>query len=117
FMGSQTGQWFKEFGLTVAIATFFSLIVARLITPMMCAHFLRDNGHKEPKGDMVEIYRGALNFAIRRPWATLGGGIVIFVASLFLATQVPMTFIPRFNSDSVQESVEIPPGTPLIEAD
>ena len=117
FMGSQTGQWFKEFGLTVAIATFFSLIVARLITPMMAAHFLRDNGRKEPKGDTIEIYRSALNFAIRRPWATLGGGVAIFVASLFLATMVPMTFIPRFNSDSVQESVEIPPGTPLIEAD
>src|SRR6185295_9624471 len=117
FMGSQTGQWFKEFGLTVAIATFFSLIVARLITPMMAAHFLRDNGRKEPKGDLVEIYRSALSFAIRRPWATLGGGVAIFVASLFLATMVPMTFIPRFNSDSVQESVEIPPGTPLIEAD
>jgi HAE1 family hydrophobic/amphiphilic exporter-1 len=117
FMGSQTGQWFKEFGLTVAVATFFSLIVARLITPMMCAHFLRDSGRKEPKGDMVEIYRGALNFAIRRPWATLGGGIAVFIASLLLATQVPMTFIPRFNSDSIQENVEIPPGTPLIEAD
>jgi len=117
FMGSQTGQWFKEFGLTVAIATFFSLIVARLITPMMCAHFLKDEGKEEPQGDMVEIYRGSLNFAIRNPWKTLGGGIVIFILSLVLATQVPMTFIPRFNSDSVQENVEIPPGTPLIEAD
>ncbi|MBS0384540.1 MAG: efflux RND transporter permease subunit [Proteobacteria bacterium] len=117
FMGSQTGQWFKEFGLTVAIATFFSLVVARLITPMMAAHFLRDTGREEPKGDLVEIYRSALNFAIRNPWKTLGGGIAIFIGSLVLATQVPMTFIPRFNSDSVQESVEIPPGTPLAEAD
>ncbi|MBI3437945.1 MAG: efflux RND transporter permease subunit [Proteobacteria bacterium] len=117
FMGSQTGQWFKEFGLTVAIATFFSLVVARLITPMMCAHFLKDNGHEEPKGDMVEIYRGALNFAIRNPWKTLGGGVIIFALSLVMAFFVPKTFIPRFNSDSVQESVEIPPGTPLAEAD
>ncbi len=117
FMGSETGQWFKEFGLTVAIATFFSLVVARLITPMMCAHFLKDDGKKEPKGDMVEIYRGALKFAIRNPWKTLGGGIAIFGISIVMAFFVPMTFIPRFNSDTVQESVEIPPGTPLIEAD
>jgi HAE1 family hydrophobic/amphiphilic exporter-1 len=117
FMGSETGQWFKEFGLTVAVATFFSLVVARLITPMMAAYFLKDHGHEEPQGDTVEIYRAALHFAITNPWKVLGGGILIFVLSLLLATQVPTTFIPRINSDSVQEQVEIPPGTPLADAD
>jgi HAE1 family hydrophobic/amphiphilic exporter-1 len=117
FMGSETGQWFKEFGLTVAVATFFSLVVARLITPMMAAYFLRNHGHEEPKGDAVEIYRSALGFAIKNPWKVLGGGVAIFVFSILLATQVPTTFIPRINSDSVQEQVEIPPGTPLADAD
>ena len=116
-MNSQTGQWFKEFGLTVAVATFFSLVVARLITPMMAAHFLRDKGHEEPPSDFFEIYRGALSFAIRRPWAIFGLGGVVFVISIFLATQVPMTFIPRFDNGIIQERVEIPPGTPLVEAD
>lgn len=117
FMGSETGQWFKEFGLTVAVATFFSLVVARLITPMMAAHFLKDKGHEEPRGDAVEIYRSALGFAIRRPWATLGMGIVIFVLSLGLTFFVPFTFIPRIDNGNVQENVEIPPGTPLVDAD
>src|SRR5262245_9663693 len=92
-MHSETGQWFKEFGITVAVATFFSLIVARLITPMMAAHFLRDQGHKEPQGDFVEIYRGALGFAIRNPWKTMGMGIGLFVLSFGLIFFVPMTFI------------------------
>jgi HAE1 family hydrophobic/amphiphilic exporter-1 len=116
-MQSQTGQWFKEFGLTVAVATFFSLIVARLITPMMAAHFLKDRGHEAPPGDFVHLYRDALHFAINRPWATFGIGIALFVFSIFLATQVPLTFIPRFDNGIIQERVEIPPGTPLVEAD
>ncbi|MBN8998972.1 MAG: efflux RND transporter permease subunit, partial [Rhizobiales bacterium] len=41
FMGGIAGQYFKQFGLTVAVAVFFSLLVARLITPMMAAFFMR----------------------------------------------------------------------------
>ncbi|WP_395646961.1 efflux RND transporter permease subunit [Terricaulis sp.] len=116
-MNSQTGQWFKEFGITVAVATFFSLVVARLITPMMAAHFLKDKGHEEPRSDMMEIYRGALSFAIRRPWSTLGIGMATFVVSIGLVFFVQMTFIPRFDNGIIQETVEVPPGTPLVEAD
>ena len=53
FMGGVAGQYFKQFGLTVAVAVFFSLLVARLITPMMAAYFLRGHGHAEPKPGMV----------------------------------------------------------------
>jgi hydrophobe/amphiphile efflux-1 (HAE1) family protein len=116
-MNSQTGQWFKEFGLTVAVATFFSLIVARLITPMMAAHFLKDKGHEEPPSDFVEIYRGALNFAITRPWKTLVIGLGLFVISFVPVFAVDKVFIPRFDNGIIQERVEIPPGTPLAEAD
>jgi HAE1 family hydrophobic/amphiphilic exporter-1 len=116
-MHSETGQWFKEFGITVAVATFFSLIVARLITPMMAAHFLRDRGHEEPASDFTEIYRGALSFAIHNPWKTFGLGMVLFIASLFLVLFVKMTFIPRFDNGIIEESVEVPPGTTMIEAD
>ena len=49
FMGGIAGQYFKQFGLTVAVAVFFSLLVARLITPMLAAYFLRGHGHTEPK--------------------------------------------------------------------
>ena len=49
FMGGIAGQYFKQFGLTVAVAVFFSLLVARLITPMLAAYFLRGHGHAEPK--------------------------------------------------------------------
>ncbi|HVY83776.1 MAG TPA: efflux RND transporter permease subunit [Caulobacterales bacterium] len=118
FMTGQTGQWFKEFGLTVAIATFFSLVVARLITPLMAAHFLKDKGETERHGDVSEIYHRALGFSIRHPAWTAFGGFLFFVFSLFvLAPLVPFTFIPRFDNGIVQASAEIPPGTPLVDAD
>ena len=41
FMGGIAGQYFKQFGLTVAVAVLFSLLVARLITPLLAAYFLR----------------------------------------------------------------------------
>src|SRR5690606_38525453 len=41
FMGGIAGQYFRQFGLTVAIAVLVSLLVARLITPMMAAYLMR----------------------------------------------------------------------------
>ena len=119
FMTGGVGPFFREFGLTVAAATFFSLIVARLITPMMAAFFLKNEGHDaEPKpGAFVLFYRDALGWAIHNPWKTVSVGLGVFVFSIFLASQVPFTFIPRFDSDMVQARVEMPPGTPVLEAD
>ena len=47
FLGGIPGQYFKQFGLTVAIAVIFSLIVARLITPMMAAYLMRAKDAEE----------------------------------------------------------------------
>ncbi|MGE0827723.1 MAG: efflux RND transporter permease subunit [Hyphomonadaceae bacterium] len=118
FMTGGMGQFFKEFGLTVAFAAFFSLIVARLITPMMAAFFLKDKGHTEAKPSaFTYFYRDVLDFAIRRPTATVAMGVGVFIASIMLAMTVPFVIIPRFDAGMVQVRVEIPPGTPLLEAD
>ena len=50
FMGGIAGQYFKQFGLVVAVAVLFSLLVARLITPLLAAYFMRDRGHVEKEG-------------------------------------------------------------------
>jgi multidrug efflux pump subunit AcrB len=118
FMSGGMGVFFREFGLTVAFAAFFSLLVARLITPLMAAFFLSSKGHEEAKpGALTLIYRDALNFAVRNPWKTVGMGLGVFVASLALAMTVPAVVIPRFDSGMIQARVEIPPGTPVLESD
>ena len=45
FMGGIIGQYFKQFGLTVAVAVFISLMVARLITPVLAAYALQQRFH------------------------------------------------------------------------
>ncbi|ANP45632.1 efflux RND transporter permease subunit [Candidatus Viadribacter manganicus] len=119
FMEGGMGVFFKEFGLTVALAAFFSLVVARLITPMMAAFFLNNKGHEhEAKpGVFTEAYHDALSWSIRNPWKTVGVGIAVFVGSIMLASTVPAVVIPRFDNGMIQARVEIPPGTPVIEAD
>lgn len=118
FMSGRMGVFFKEFGLTVAIAAFFSLVIARLVTPVLSAFFLANKGHEEkPPGLITGIYTDVLRFAISSPWKTVGMGLGVFAASLALAMTVPAVVIPRIDNDMIQARIEIPPGTPLLEAD
>lgn len=117
FMGGEIGVWFKEFGITVAVAVFFSLLVARLITPMMAAYFLKDN-HKEPKpSKLTAWYKRALAFSLRHPIAPISAGVLSFVLAIAAMTQMPMTFIPRMDNGALNLRAEFPPGTTLEQAD
>ncbi len=56
FMGGIAGQYFKQFGLTVAAAVLISLLVARLITPMVAAYFLRPHEKTDREGLIMRMY-------------------------------------------------------------
>src|SRR5262249_59887077 len=61
FMGGITGQYFKQFGLTVAAAVFFSLLVARLITPVLAAYTLNsDRIAAHPDCPILALYHRLL---------------------------------------------------------
>ena len=96
FMGGIAGQYFKQFGLTVAVAVFFSLLVARLITPMLAAYFLRGHGHAEPKpGLVMRGYLRLLKTSLRFRWLTLLAGIGFFAGSIYAIGLLPSGFIPK----------------------
>ncbi len=64
-MPGVSGQFFKNFGLTVVIAVLFSLAVARMITPMVAAYFLHSKGiaeHGTPR--WIERYMGVLTWSL-----------------------------------------------------
>ncbi|MFZ4120937.1 MAG: efflux RND transporter permease subunit [Caulobacterales bacterium] len=119
FMSGVSGQFFKEFGITVAVATFFSLIVARLITPMMAAFFLKRSAtdDHEKEGRILTTYRAMIGWAVRRPSLAVMLGGFIFAASILFASTVPFTFIPRMDNGNIQIQAEAPPGATLFEAD
>ncbi len=111
FMGGIAGQYFKQFGLTVAISVFFSLLVARLITPMLAAYFLRDAGHEDKETAWLRAYSRLVRWSARHRFVTVGLGLLIFAASIGSFFLLPAAFIPPDDSGRALLAVELPPGT------
>ena len=113
FMSGIAGQYFRQFGLTVAVAVLFSLLVARLITPMMAAYFLRDGtvAHEERDGWLMRRYMGLLRWTLAHRTVTLLAGLGIFAGSIYSATLLPTEFIPPQDTGRAQLSIELPPGS------
>jgi multidrug efflux pump subunit AcrB len=116
FMPGISGQYFKQFGLTVAIAVFMSLLVARLITPLIAAYFLKPHG-EQPHGENA-IMRGYLSFlewTIRHRWKTVMVGAASFALTIFLFMQLPTAFQPDIDSGTSALKIELPPGSQLAD--
>ena len=123
FMPGIPGQYFRQFGLTVAIAVLFSLLVARLITPMMAAYFMRAKdavGHDEGQKDGA-LMRGYLwlvristrGFGLPTYYATLVVAVVVVIFSVIAMLQVPGSLFPPEDESRIVVSVELPPGSTL----
>ncbi|MFG1431435.1 efflux RND transporter permease subunit [Xanthobacter sp. V2C-8] len=116
FMGGIAGQYFKQFGLTVAIAVLFSLAVARLVTPLLAAYFLRDSGHRQTHdGPVMAGYMRLLNWSLHHRFLTIAMGLGIFVGTIFLSALLPSGFLPTNDISRSMVSIELPPGTTLAE--
>jgi len=110
FMKGMAGQFFREFGITVSVAVLFSLVVARLLTPLMAAYLMKPATHPHPRKPFEGFYRNALEWALdHRIIASIAGGLM-FVGSLFLATLLPQGFQPAGDPDYVYVNVQGPPG-------
>ncbi len=138
FMGGIVGQYFKQFGMTVAVAVLFSLLVARLITPMLAAYLMRAHGHEEEKPG--RILRGYIKLLKVLNWAptlthertkfvpegrvwqprfmsyvTIVLAFGVLMASMSLTPYLPTGFIPRGDESRFVLGVELPPGSRLEE--
>ncbi|WP_313608360.1 efflux RND transporter permease subunit [Rhizobium sp.] len=124
FMPGIPGQYFIQFGLTVAFSVFFSLAVARLITPLIAAYLMRAedamDDHADNDGWLMKSYTRMVSATTRKWWArylTLIGAIGFLVASVYLLSQVPGSFLPPDDASRVTLSVELPPNATLDETD
>lgn len=133
FLKGVTGQFFKEFGLTICFAMMISLFDALTIAPMLSAYFAgKNHGIKttglwgSTVGKLVasfdrfqtwleEQYGRLLHFTIRRPILVLASSFVVFLGSCALVTQVPKTFLPPQDAGEFIVSLDLPPGTNLNE--
>ncbi|MDL2405352.1 efflux RND transporter permease subunit [Rhizobium calliandrae] len=121
FMPGIPGQYFIQFGLTVAFSVFFSLLVARLITPMMAAYFMRAedaiDDHHDNDGRFMRGYSWLVRLTTKRwytRYPTLLAAFAFSVASVFaLIMFVPGSFIPPDDSSRIVLSAELPPNARL----
>jgi HAE1 family hydrophobic/amphiphilic exporter-1 len=121
FMPGVPGQFFRQFGLTVAAAVTFSLVVARLLTPLMGATLLRPGtkGHADEVGDGLvgRRYLALLGWCMRHRWATLGAAAGFFVLSLAMVPLIPSDFMPAADRGRSALAIELAPGATLAETD
>ncbi len=116
FMGGVAGQYFQQFGLTVAVAVLFSLLVARLITPMMAAYLMRPvPPHDHEGGMLMTAYVRFLRATLRWRYVTLLAGMAVFAGSIYATALLPTGFIPDEDTSRVVISAELPPGSRLEE--
>ncbi|OLF36965.1 RND transporter [Psychrobacter sp. C 20.9] len=114
FMGGIVGQFFRQFGWTAALSIFASLMVARLITPMMAAYVLRpEKNHVEKQSAMMGYYLKIVSWTLRHRWLTMGATLVLFVASLGLVKLLPTAFIPDNDIDQTRVAIELTPDVAL----
>ncbi len=118
FMGGIAGQYFRQFGLTVAIAVMFSLLVARFVTPVMAAYFLRaPHDEIERDGAIMRFYTRLVRASVRHRWITMFAGALIFAASLWSTQLLPSGFIPPDDNGRALLAIELPPGSRLEDTD
>ncbi len=109
-----SGQYFKNFGFTVVVSVLMSLAVARLITPLCAAYFLKSHG-PEPHGQnaMMRGYLSALRFTLRHRWVPVVGALASLALTGALFYNLPQTFFPPADRDFSRARFGLPPGTTL----
>lgn len=114
FMAGEVGLYFREFGLTVAIAVFFSLLVARLITPVMAAYLMAG---KLPAGrgkrKLVHLYVRLLKVSLRWRWITVALAACSFGLAVLALSSMPTAFLPEEDIGRLTLTVELPAGSTL----
>ena len=113
FMSGIAGKFFKQFGWTAALAVFASLVVARVLTPMMAAYLM-----KAPKGEHREpfwmaTYLRCAAWCVKHRLITAIAAGAFFVGSLMLIPLLPTGFIPPDDNSQTQVYLELPPGSTL----
>jgi HAE1 family hydrophobic/amphiphilic exporter-1 len=115
FMSSVPGQFFRQFGISVAIAVVFSLLVARLLTPVMGAYFLKADKEVHHESKSMKAYLRLVEWGLANRKLALLSGAVLLVGSGTMAPFLAKTFIPASDRGQVTVNFELPPGTPLEE--
>ena len=127
FMSGTSGTFYRQFGLTMAIAIGLSAINALTLTPALCAILLKPHKEDEKKkstfisrfhiafnvyyDNLLKKYKkGTLRF-IHKPWLTIGFVVVGIAALLFFMKITPTGLVPNEDTGTIMAVVDMPPGS------
>jgi multidrug efflux pump subunit AcrB len=113
FMDGVAGLFFKQFGWTAALAVLMSLLVARMLTPILSAYWLRPFAQRPFEPRWVEWYTRKAGWCLAHRLATLLCSGLFFIAALLLIPLLPSDFLPADDNSQTQVYLELPPGAPL----
>ncbi|MFS2024949.1 efflux RND transporter permease subunit [Massilia sp. CT11-137] len=111
FMSGIAGMFFRQFGMTAAISVLASLLVARLLTPMMAAYLLKGDHPEERDGWLMLRYLACARWCQAHRKTTVLGAVGFFVASLALIPLLPTGFVPPADQSQTQVGIELTPGS------
>jgi HAE1 family hydrophobic/amphiphilic exporter-1 len=125
FMRGLIGRFFFQFGLAVALAVLFSVVVSFTLTPMLCSRLLRKVPKRGPIFQALEdmfktvesTYSRYLDRALRHRWATVGAASCIFFLGLALVPFVPRGLFTEPDESSFMMLFELPTGTSVEKMD
>jgi len=125
FMGGIPGQFFQPFGVTVAVSTMFSTLVACTMTPMLSAYLLQSKRNTSTSlgvspgtgNKKIHPYRNILNWALRHRITTLLIAVAFFIGSLQLVPLIPKGLFDSGDTGLSTVMVELPPGSTLSETE
>ena len=130
-MGETIGQFFKQFGLTVAFAVAFSTIVAFSLTPMVSAYWIKAETEEQSSKERThfvqraldkfeagfqsvrEMYDSLMAWTLERPKKVVAVGIISLLLNLLLLPFVGTEFQPTYDSGEFSVNVKAPIGTSL----
>jgi multidrug efflux pump subunit AcrB len=112
-MSGVVGKYFVQFGWTAGVAVFFSLVVARMLTPMMAAYLLKAPRRKHRHPKWLATYLRIARLCLQHRALTLGVAALLIAGGSAIAASLPGEFIPPDDGDHTQVEISLPPGSKL----
>lgn len=130
FMSGMVGQFFYQFGITVAFATVISMIISLTLTPILSSKFMRENKEISDKKGLMDRFSKAFNsfftklslgyvsttrWTLNHRWLVIMLAVVMFAVSIFFAGSLGSEFIATPDQSELSINLEMAPGTSLEE--
>ena len=127
FMQGMIGRFFYQYGVTVTVAVFLSLLEALTLTPMRCARFMHSAKHSEPGWVLKHMdhfmdwlakgYHGTLQWCLKHRWTIVTISLILFATSMILVSTLRKELVPAQDQSLFLVTIKTEVGTSIEATD